>query len=129
MPDDKSKPIPRIEISDYAAMGRKVLEWAEASPEDRPRTVDQLKIELENIATVPDRIKELEFVQSTLEKLVLRLPPLEMAQEGLERVGNLEPNGDYREPRFYKDKILSGEVGNLEFFFSRVGDYTIAQCM
>lgn len=127
MPDDKSKPIPRIEVSDYAAMGRKVLEWA-ASAKDRPKTADELKAQLENIATVPDRIKHVEFVQSTLEKLVLRLPPLEMAQEGLERVGKLGLNGDYQEPRFYKDRILGGEIGNLEYFFSRIGDYTIAQC-
>lgn len=127
MPDDQSKPIPRIEVSDYAAMGRKVLEWA-ASDKDRPATVDEFKTQLENIATVPDRIKHVEFVQSTLDRLVLRLPPLEMAQEGLERVGKLEPNADYQEPRFYKDRILGGEIGNLEYFFSRIGDYTIAQC-
>lgn len=127
MHDDKSKSIPRIEISDYAAMGRKVLDWA-ASDKERPTTVDDLKTQLENIATVPDRIKKVEFVQSTLEKLVLRLPPPEMAQEGLERVGKLDPNGDYLEPRFYKDRILGGDIGNLEYFFSRIGDYTIAQC-
>lgn len=127
MPKDKNGPIPRIEISDYAAMGRKVVEWA-GEEKKRPRNVDQLKTQLKDIATVPDRIKHVEFVQSTLEKLVLRLPPPEMAKEGLERVGNLEPGSDYLEPRFYKDRLLGGEIGNLEYFFSRIGDYTIAQC-
>ena len=127
MPDDQTKPIPRIEISDYAAMGRKVLEWAE-SAQARPTTVDQFKTQLHNIASVPDRIEHIEFVQSTLERLVIRLPPIEMAQEGLARAGQLGSGGDYEEPRFYKDRILGGDVGNLEYFFSRVGDYTIAQC-
>lgn len=128
MPEDQTKPITRVVISDYAAMGRQVLKWAE-SEAARPKTIKDLKKQLDGIADVPDRIKHIEFVQSTLERLVIRLPPIEMALEGLARVENLGPTDDYREPRFYKDKILSGDVGNLEFFFSRVGDYTIAQCM
>lgn len=128
MPEDQTKPITRVVISDYAAMGRQVLKWAE-SEDARPKTIDEIKEQLADIADVPDRIKHIEFVQSTLERLVIRLPPIEMALEGLARVENLGPADDYREPRFYKDKILGGDVGNLEFFFSRVGDYTIAQCM
>ena len=127
MAEDKKEPITRIEISDYAAMGRKVLEWA-SSEDARPETVAELKTQLAEIADVPDRIKHVEFVQSTLERLVIRLPPVEMAQEGLERAANLGQDGNYQEPAFYRDRILGGDIGNLEYFFSRVGDYTIAQC-
>lgn len=127
MQDTDTKPITRVEIADYAAMGRKVLEWA-ASETSRPTTVAQLKEQLADIATVPDRIKDIEFVQSTLEKLYIRLPPLDMAEEGRRRAENLGAAGGYDEPRFYRDRILGGDVGNLEYFFSRVGDYTIAQC-
>ena len=127
MQDSDSKPITRVEIADYAAMGRKVFEWAK-SEESRPKTVEDLKAQLDEIATVPDRIKEIEFVQSTLEKLYLRLPPVDMAEEGRRRAEGLESGGAYDEPRFYRDRILGGDVGNLEYFFSRVGDYTIAQC-
>ncbi len=105
----------------------KVLQWAE-SEKSRPTSVDELREQLEEIATVPDRIEHIKFVQSTLEKLVIRLPPLKMAKEGLDRAAQIGPGGDYQEPRFYKDRILGGDVGNLEYFFSRVGDYTIAQC-
>ena len=128
MQDSDSKPITRVEIADYAAMGRKVLEWAKSS-DSRPGTVAEFKAQLDEIATVPDRIEEIEFVQSTLKKLYIRLPPVDMAEEGRRRAENLGATDDYREPRFYKDRILAGDVGNLEFFFSRVGDYTIAQCM
>lgn len=74
------------------------------------------------------RIETIEFVQSALEHLVLRLPPPEMAREGLDRVETLGQNGHYLEPNLYKERILGGDVGNLECFFSRIGDYTIAQC-
>jgi len=127
MPDTQKKPISRVEIADYAAMGRKVLEWAE-SEKSRPKDISAFKKQLLDIATVPDRIKHIEFVQSTLERLVIRLPPVDMAKEGLERAEKLGSDGNYDEPRFYKDRILGGDVGNLEYFFSRVGDYTIAQC-
>ncbi len=127
MQNDDSKPIPRVEISDYAAMGRKVLEWAK-SESARPTTIEELKTQLAEFATVPDRLKHIEFVQSTLDKLVIRLPPIEMAEEGRERAARLDSDGSYNEPRFYKDRIVAGDIGNLEYFFSRVGDYTIAQC-
>ena len=127
MQDTDDKPIPRVEIADYAAMGRKVVEWA-TKPDSRPADVAALKAQLADIATVPDRIEELEFVQGTLKKLYIRLPPAEMAEEGRRRAENLGSAGAYDEPRFYRDRILGGDVGNLEYFFSRVGDYTIAQC-
>ena len=127
MQDTDTKPISRVEIADYAAMGRKVLEWA-ASDASRPTNVAQLKEQLADIATVPDRIKDIEFVQSTREKLYIRLPPLDMAEEGRRRAETLGAAGAYDEPRFYRDRILGGDVGSLEYFFSRVGDYTIAQC-
>ena len=127
MPDSNDTPISRVEISDYAAMGRKVLEWAE-SEAARPKTIAELKAQLADIATIPDRLTSIAFVQSTLDSLVIRLPPVEMAREGLERARQLDRDSDYQEPAFYKDRILGGDIGNLEYFFSRVGDYTIAQC-
>ena len=127
MQEPNAEPISRVEISDYAAMGRKVVEWA-TTPASRPANVAELKTQLKDIATVPDRIKDIEFVQSSLSKLYLRLPPVEMAEEGRRRAEGLGDGGRYGEPHFYRDRILAGDVGNLEYFFSRVGDYTIAQC-
>lgn len=128
MQNADTTPITRVEISDYAAFGRKVVEWA-TDPATRPKDLAAFKQQISDFATVPERITDFEIVQSTLEKLYIRLPPAEMAKEGLARVQGLGPDDAYKEPRFYKDKIVSDDVGNLEFFFSRVGDYTIAQCM
>lgn len=127
MPDNANGPIPRVEISDYAAFGRKVVEWA-TDPGSQPTSLEDFKKQLAGIAKLPERVKDFKFVQSTLDTLVIRLPPAKMAQEGLDRAAGLGTTGDYDEPRFYKDRILGGDVGNLEYFFSRVGDYTIAQC-
>lgn len=124
-------PIDRIEISDYELMGRKVLEWTQ-DPSTRPTCVDDLKTQLRNIALVPERITSIEFVQSSLDHLVLRLPPAEMAKEGEDRAKSLdrENSQDYEEPLFYRDRVNLDvpRMSNLEFLYSRIGDYTIAQC-
>ena len=124
-------PIDRIEISDYELMGRKILEWT-MDPSTRPTCVDDLRTQLRNIALIPDRIKSVEFVQSSLDHLVLRLPPAEMAKEGEDRAKSLdrENSQDYEEPLFYRDRINLDvpRMSNLEFLYSRIGDYTIAQC-
>ena len=73
-------PIPRIEVADYIEMGRLVAQWA-TEPATRPADVAELKAQLDGIAVVPDRIKSVEFVQSTLDHLVLRLPVKEMIED------------------------------------------------
>ena len=57
-------PIPRIEIADYIEMGRLVAQWA-TDRSTCPATVAELKEQLDGIATVPDRIETVEFVQSS----------------------------------------------------------------
>ena len=72
--------------------------WAGWSPSGRPTrppgptTVEELKEQLDGIAVVPDRIKTVEIVQSTLDHLILRLPVKEMIEESLERMS--DPMGD-----------------------------------
>jgi hypothetical protein len=123
-------PIPRIDIADYIEMGRLVAQWA-TDRSTCPETVAELKDQLDGIATVPDRIKTVEFVQSTMDHLILRLPVKEMIEESLERMS--DPNGDgrYPLPQFYSDFYRPGfapVMTPLDTLFARVGDYTIAQC-
>ena len=82
-----TQPIPRIDVADYIEMGRLVAQWA-TDPATRPADVAELKRQLDGIAVVPDRIKIVEFVQSTLDHLVLRLPVKEMIEESLERMSD-----------------------------------------
>ncbi len=123
-------PIPRIEVADYIEMGRLVAQWA-TEPDTWPKDVDELKTQLDGIAVVPDRIKTVEIVQSTLDHLILRLPVKEMIEESLERMSDPMGDGTYPLPQFYSDHYRPGfgpVMTPLDTLLARVGDYTIAQC-
>lgn len=123
-------PIPRIDVADHIEMGRVVAQWA-TEPSTRPGTVKELKDQLDGIATVPDRIKTVEFVQSTLEHLILRLPVKEMIEESLELMSGPVADTSYPLPPFYADIYRPGfgpVMTPLDTLLARVGDYTIAQC-
>ena len=124
------QPIPRIDVADYIEMGRLVAQWA-TDPATRPADVAEFKRQLDGIAVVPDRIKSVEFVQSTLDHLVLRLPVKEMIEESLERMTDPLDHGRYPLPQFYADHYRPGfgpVMTPLDILLARVGDYTIAQC-
>ena len=125
------KPISRIDVADFIEMGRLIAQWS-VEPATRPRDVAELKDQMEGIATVPERIKHVQFVQSTLETLVLRLPVKEMLEESLDRMSDPEaPAGSYPLPQFYSDHYRPGfgpVMSPLDTLLARVGDYTIAQC-
>jgi hypothetical protein len=127
---DHSSPIPRIEVADYIEMGRLVHQWVR-DPDSRPTDVAGLKRQLDGIAEVPDRIKEIEFCQGTLEKLVLRLPVPEMIEESYVNMTDPMAEASYPFPQFYADVYKPGfgpVMTPLETLLARVGDYTIAQC-
>ena len=95
------------------------------------QTSTELKEQLDGIAVVPDRIRTVEFVQSTLDHLVLRLPVREMIEESLERMSDPMGDGRYPLPQFYADHYRPGfgpVMTPLDTLLARVGDYTIAQC-
>ena len=68
-----------IEVMDYVGMGSMVADWS-TGRRALPRDVGELRDQLDGIATVSDRVTELEFVQGTSEKLVIRLPVREMIE-------------------------------------------------
>jgi len=123
-------PIPRIEVADFIEMGKMVALWV-AEPETRPTTVEELRRQLDGIAVVPDRIKKVEFCQSTLDTLVLRLPVREMIDESIAAMSDPMGDGRYPLPQFYSDFYRPGfgpVMTPLDTLMARVGDYTIAQC-
>ncbi len=123
-------PIPRIEVADFVEMGRLVAEWS-LGQRKPPETAEELREQLRGIAVVPDRIKEVEVVQGTLEKLVIRLPVREMLEQGLDATGDPMAEGSYPFPYFYSDYYNPGFGPVLtprDILYARVGDYTIAQC-
>ena len=69
----------------------------------------ELVEQLDGIAAVPERIKHVQFVQSTLETLVLRLPVKEMLEESMDRM--MDPMaGAYPLPQFYADHYRPGSA-------------------
>lgn len=116
-------PHARIEILDYQALGRKIVEWASDSA-TRPATVEEFKAQLDQIAIVPDRIKSVTFVQPDLENLILRLPDYEMFKDSKSIVDAMAAISEYPLPSFYAAASTPEELQ-----YSRIGDYTIAQCM
>ena len=124
------QPISRIDVADFIEMGRLVAQWT-VDPDTRPRDVAELADQLDGIAVVPERIKHIEFVQGTLDTLVLRLPVKEMLEESLEVMSDPMGDGRYPLPQFYADYYRPGfgpVMTPLDTLLARVGDYTIAQC-
>ena len=123
------QPLPRIEVADYVEMGRLVAQWV-TEPETRPTDVAELRRQLDGIAVVPPTITSFEFAESTLDHLVLRLPPREVIEEGIERMTDPMSDGRYPLPQFYADHYRPGfgpVMTPLDTLLARVGDQTIAQ--
>lgn len=124
------QPVARIEVADYIELGRLVAQWA-TEPATRPATVAALRLQLDGIAVLPDRIKTIAFEQSSLDHLVFALPATEMVEESLERVTDPLADSTYPLPQFYADHYRPGfgpVMTPLDTLFARIADYTIAQC-
>ncbi|MFT3975044.1 MAG: peroxidase family protein [Amaricoccus sp.] len=122
--------IPRIEVADYIEMGRLVAQWS-AEPATRPKTIQELREQLDGVAVVPDRITSIEFTQSRLDHLVLPLPPREMIEDAIDRMSDPMSDGRYPLPQFYADHCRPGfgpVMTPLDTLLARVGDHIIAQC-
>ncbi len=122
--------IPPVEVTDFIEMGRLVAEWA-LDPVSRPTDAAGLRDQLRGIATVPERVRTVEFVQDTVDHLILRLPVREMVVESLDRMTDPMGDGRYPLPQFYVDHCRPGfgpVMTPLDTLLARISDCTIAQC-
>ncbi len=118
--------ISRVTVLDYVGFGKKIAQWAK-DPNSRPKTVDEMKDQCKDLAHIPDRVKNLDLVESTLDTLVIKLPPKEMIEESERIIPGLS---SYPTPSYYYQKFLnSSSMTNEDFLYSRIADYTIGQCM
>ena len=118
--------ISRVTILDCVGFGKKIAEWAKF-PGSRPATPDDMRAQCKDLAFIPERITSLEMVESTLDKLVIKLPPKEMVEESERIIPGL---ASYPVPAYYYQKFLNGSaMTNEDFLYSRIADYTIGQCM
>jgi hypothetical protein len=82
-------------------------------------------------ATVPERFKQIQFVSSDQETILVRLPPKVMIADSEALLS--EPGATYPLPPFYK-RLFNGidpvipESEKFRVHAERIGDYTISNC-
>ncbi len=125
-------PISRITINDHIGLGKKIAEWAK-DENKRPKTIAEMRAAVAGMADIPARIKKLVYVQADMETMLMRLPNKDMLMESEEMfkptgVGGVGPA--YMIPTFYGDAMgkSSTRPPLLDTLYSRIADYTIAQC-
>lgn len=118
--------ISRVTITDYVGFGKLIADWA-TGDKPQPKDIDDMRKQCKDVAHIPDRLKNLELVQSTLDTLVIKIPPKEMVEESKRIIPSL---ASYPTPAYYYQKFINGSsMSNEEFLYARIADYTIGQCM
>lgn len=138
-----------VEVHDHRAFGLMLIEYAlgrrlgadgEELEDFEPRKWPSFEefveeVEARNIAKVPDHMKGIKIVQPPEDTVFLRIPPKSIIEAALQRYRTADPSDVYGIPDFYKQMILAGDdasseggIDKLEFFFNRVGDYTMSFC-
>jgi hypothetical protein len=99
-----------------------------------PTSMEEFKEQLAKaqvFATVPERFKNIKFVSSEQDTIVVKLPPKAMIEDS-ESLLN-QPGSTYPLPPFYK-RLFNGldpvipEEERLRVHAERIGDYTISLC-
>lgn len=142
-------PIERVEVGNFMAWGKLVKTWA--TGEDyvkngkgtypRPKDLNEFRAQVESAGcemTIPDRIKTLSMIPGDTETLVVRLPPGEMVKDSeaaIDQLLKILRTSKYPLPSFYdmawgtQPQVSFDEEGLLCFHASRLGEYTINNCM
>ena len=121
-------PIERIDVLDHKAFGEMVAGWS-LDRTTRPRTLDDLKAACADILRIPDRITKLKYVDVDLKTLAIRVPNKAMVAESVERFRGAQDSSEYPWPAFYEDLTSESSPPALDTLYSRIADYTIAQCL
>jgi hypothetical protein len=142
----------RLEITDYAQLGKLTKTWALKKDRvnnghtylPKPKTIEAfcdmlVKAEVTTAAackawldSFEGSMKSIRFVQSTEATLVIRLPMARMVKESEEALKN---GWYYKIPGFYSKDFFGGAPEKPDMtdpsrlHAERIGDYTIAQCV
>lgn len=133
--------IERLQVTNHERWGNLVKSWAtgvnylgDENTYPVPTTMDEFKEQLAKaqvFATVPERFKNIKFVSSEQDTIVVKLPPKAMIEDS-ESLLN-QPGATYPLPPFYK-RLFNGldpvipEEERLRVHAERIGDYTISLC-
>ncbi len=122
----------RVLILNYVALGKKVAEWATdetANKESWPKDANDLRKQVMDMAMIPERINEIQVIQPDMHQYILRLPPKALLEESI-AINTADPGGAYTVANFYYDRVhpQGPGISNIDYLYSRVGDYTFAGC-
>jgi hypothetical protein len=132
----------RLRVTNHESWGRLVKTWAtgknyvgDENEYPLPSTIDEFKEQLAKaqvFANVPEWAKQIRFVSSNDDEIVVRLPPKVMIEDSEAILA--KPGGTYPVPDFYKrifkgvDPVISDE-DKLRVHAERIGDYTVSVCI
>jgi hypothetical protein len=132
--------IERLQVTNHERWGKLVKTWATGTnylEDDNeyplPAPMDEFKEQLAKaqvFATVPERFKQIQFVSSDQETILVRLPPKVMIADSEEL---LNKPGDLSAPAVLQASVQRhrpGDPGRREIpvHAERIGDYTISIC-
>jgi hypothetical protein len=133
--------IERLQVTNHERWGRLVKTWATGTnylDDDHeyplPTSMEEFKEQLAKaqvFATVPERFKQIQFVTSDQETLLLKLPPKVMIEDSEAMLSEL--GSSYPIPPFYK-RLFNGldpvipESEKFKVHAERIGDYTMSLC-
>lgn len=126
--------IPSIKAEHTSALGRQIIEWIRTEASLRPRTVEEVNVQLKKIditITFPtdqfDGASPVTMITTSLNEWVVRLPPIELIEQSLEqiRTGNYPVS---KLPTYFRAYPDSGKRYDEDFLFARLADFTVTQC-
>jgi hypothetical protein len=133
--------IERLQVTNHERWGNLVKTWAtgvnylgDENTYPVPTSMEEFKEQLAKaqvFATVPERFKNIKFVSSEQDTIVVKLPPKAMIEDS-ESLLN-QPGSTYPLPPFYK-RLFNGldpvipEEEKFRVHAERIGDYTISIC-
>ena len=133
--------IERLQVTNHERWGNLVKTWAtgvnylgDENTYPVPTSMEEFKEQLAKaqvFATVPERFKNIKFVSSEQDTIVVKLPPKAMIEDS-ESLLN-QPGSTYPLPPFYK-RLFNGmdpvipESEKFRVHAERIGDYTISAC-
>lgn len=140
-----------MEIADYKAFGLLIAEYslgyqltstgeqpaaAKRVPMPWPKTLDEFKeaCRKRGVGKVLDNVKGIQMIQPSDDVLLLRLPPKRIINEAI-ALHKKAKTTNYPMPDFYETMLLAGKprakpegMPHLDFWYCRVGDYTVSFC-
>ncbi|HEY8564689.1 MAG TPA: hypothetical protein VIL65_04255 [Beijerinckiaceae bacterium] len=116
-----------VSVQDHKAFGKLVVQWS-LQPDTRPADLAAFKQVCAGLLTIPDRIKEIAFVDQDQQTLLIRVPNKEMVEEAVVRFTNQPQASRYPAPSFYEMMHSRRPPPALDILYSRIADYTISQC-